>query len=135
MSHLSEAVAKYGAVALGLLIGTAAKYGVAINDGETPTWRTVIADGLMLGMLGLIAVVAGDVFALTNQNARVFVGALAALLSARLIKIVRDKAEKRAERIAEDYIGAPGVPLRQLYETPPPSDLPPDMRADLDKLG
>lgn len=131
MSQLSDATARYGAIALGLLIGTAAKYGVAINDGTPPTWRTVIADVLMLGMLALIAVVASDVFALTNQNARVFVGAVAALLSARLIKLVRDKAFNRAERLADDYLGAaPRMPLRKPYE-----DLPPDQRAELDKLG
>jgi predicted alpha/beta hydrolase len=135
VTHLSDAAARYGAVALGLLIGTAAKYGVAINEGQTPTWRTLIADCLMLGMLGLIAVVAGDLFALTNQNARVFVGALAALLSARLIKMVRDKAFHRAEQVTTDYLGPPeGVPIRKLYETPPPADIPPDMRRQIDKL-
>lgn len=135
MSQTTDAVTRYGAVAVGLLIGTAAKYGVAINDGEPFRWRIFIADTLMLGMLGLLAVIAGDVLSLTNQNARVFVGALAALLSARLIRIVRDKALKRAERIAEDYLGtSPPTTVHNLYQTPPSTILPQDMQDKLDKL-
>lgn len=104
---------------------------VAINDGDTPTWRTVVADILMLGMLGLIAVVAGDLFSLTNQKTRVFVGALAALLSARLIKTVRDKAGKRAEQIADDYLGRSGrQTLTQVYAEPL-REVPPDMTRTL----
>ena len=134
MSSLTETAGRYGAIAVGLMIGTAAKYGVQINDGETPTWAKFGADVLMLGLLGAIAVGISDLLAIRDQNGRVLAGAIAALLSARLIKMVRDKALARASQEIDRYLGSRPT-IRQVYEEPVDQTVPPDMQDKLDKLG
>lgn len=133
MNQIPDAAVRYGSIALGLLIGLGAKYGVAINDGERVTWRTVLADALMLGMLGVIAIGTSDMLAISNVNLRVFVGAISALLSARLIKMVRDKAFNRAERATDDMLGPARATYQQIYSEAPLAT-PPEMQGDLDKL-
>lgn len=103
LSWTNEAAAKYGPIAAGLLIGTAAKYGLTLSEGQPITLRGVLADMLMQGALGLIAIAASDVLGLTG-NARVFVGALAALNSARLVTWARDTFFKRVQQ--QDLTGA-----------------------------
>lgn len=96
--------AKYGPVGAGLAIGTAAKYGLTLNEGKPITWRGVVTDLLLQGALGLIAIAFSDVFGLTG-NAKVFVGALAALNSARLVTWARDTFFDRAKQQG-DLLGA-----------------------------
>lgn len=91
------ALAKYGPTAAGLLIGTAAKYGLTLTEGRRLTWVGALSDVLLLGMLGFLAVVVSDAFALTG-NARVLAGALAAVSSDRLVRLVRDRFLQRADR-------------------------------------
>ena len=95
MNAAQEAAARYGAVAIGLAIGTAARYGLALGDGKRLTWRGILADLLLLGILGLLAVIASDWAGLTG-NAKVLAGALAAVSSDRLVRLVRDRFEKAA---------------------------------------
>ena len=93
---LGEAGAKYGPTGVGLLIGTAAKYGLTLSEGKQVTWGGLIADLLLLGMLGLIAILIADYFDLTG-NARVLAGALAAVSSDRLVRLARDRFMRRVE--------------------------------------
>lgn len=103
MSWAHDLASKYGPIGAGLLIGTAAKYGLTLSESQPITLRAVLADLLMQGVLGLIAIAVSDVLGLTG-NARVFVGALAALNSARLVTWVRDNFFKRAQQL--DLVGA-----------------------------
>ena len=88
--------ARYGPTIAGLIIGTAAKYGLTLTEGRKLTWRGVIADMLLLGMLGLIAIAITDWFSLTG-NARVLAGALAAVSSDRLVRLARDRFLRRID--------------------------------------
>lgn len=93
---VGAAVAKYGAIVGGLMIGTAAKYGLALTDGKRLTLKGAIADLLLLGILGLLAILVSDSLALTG-NARVLAGALAAVSSDRLVRLARDQFMRSAE--------------------------------------
>lgn len=93
---LRDAIGIYGPTSAGLAIGTAAKYGLTINEGRPLSWRGVLADLLLLGMLGLLAIAIADWLALTG-NARVLAGALAAVSSDRLVRLARDRFMRRVE--------------------------------------
>lgn len=93
---IGAAISKYGAIFGGLAIGTAAKYGLLLTDGKRLTLRGALADMLLLGMLGLLAVLISDAMHLTG-NARVLCGALAAVSSDRLVRLARDRFMKSAE--------------------------------------
>ena len=92
----SALTTRYGPTMAGLIIGTAAKYGLTLTEGRKLTWRGVIADLLLLGMLGLIAIAITEWFALTG-NARVLAGALAAVSSDRLVRLARDRFLRRLD--------------------------------------
>lgn len=109
----SEIGAKYAPIASGLIIGTAAKYGLSLTDGQPITWRAIVADLLLQGALGLIAIAVSDVLGLSG-NARVFVGALAALNSARLVAWARDTFFVRVQR---NVAAIPAAPVED-----PPAD-------------
>lgn len=96
---------KYGLTGVGLIIGTAAKYGLTLQEGQRLTWRGLIADALQLGMVGLISVGIADWASLTG-DARVFSGALAAVSSDRLIRLAREQFMQRMG-VAEMMRGAP----------------------------
>jgi hypothetical protein len=85
-----------GAILAGLAIGTAAKYGLTLTEGRKLSWRGLIADMLLLGMLGLLAVIIADACNLAG-NARVLAGALSAVSSDRLIRLARDQFIKKIE--------------------------------------
>ena len=96
MTILNDAVARYGAVASGLAIGTAAKYGLTLSEGKPLTWRGAVADALLLGMLGLVAVVVCDRMGL-HGDVKAFASALAAVSSDRLIRLIRSRFEDVAQ--------------------------------------
>lgn len=83
-------IVRNAAILAGLAIGTAAKYGLTLTEGRKLSARGAIADLLLLGMLGLLAIIIADFFHLAG-NARVLVGALSAVSSDRLIRLARDR--------------------------------------------
>ena len=95
LTWLSAMSAKYGPTLAGLMIGTAAKYGLTLTEGGKLTWKGALADILLLGMLGLLAIAIGDALGLTG-NYKVLAGALAAVSSDRLVRLARDRFMKRA---------------------------------------
>ena len=101
MTWATDATQRYGAIAAGLLIGTAARYGLVLNEGRPITWRGVLADFLLLAIVGLLSTVVSDRIGL-HGNERAFGAALAAISSDRLIKLIR----ARFEQVAEDKAGA-----------------------------
>lgn len=84
------------AILAGLAIGTAAKYGLTLTEGRKLSWRGVVADMLLLGMLGLLAIIIADACQLAG-NARVLAGALSAVSSDRLIRLARDRFLRKIE--------------------------------------
>ena len=100
VSIASVAGAKYGATIAGLVIGTAARYGLALSEKRKLTWRGVLADFLLLGILGLIAIAISDAAARIagvsiGTDFRVLIGSLSAVSSDRLVRLARDYFLKR----------------------------------------
>ncbi|WP_267386546.1 hypothetical protein [Sphingomonas sp. GC_Shp_3] len=93
---LSDWIARNAPIMVGLGIGTAAKYGLTLSEGRKLNVRSLVADMLLLGMLGLLAVTIADWCNLTG-NARVLVGALSAVSSDRLVRLARDRFMKKVE--------------------------------------
>ncbi|WP_298690189.1 hypothetical protein [uncultured Sphingomonas sp.] len=116
MSWWNDAAARYGPILIGLGIGTAAKQGLALNDGKAFTWRAFIADILLLGFLGVVAVSVADQFHLTG-NAKVLMGAMTAVSSDRLVRAVRKKFE---QRVASEIDQLPTARLARLIGGEPP---------------
>ncbi|WP_174298795.1 hypothetical protein [Sphingomonas bacterium] len=86
---LPDWAARLVPIATGLGLGTAAKYALSMMDGAKITARGLVIDLLLQGVLALIALAISDAAGLTG-NARVFVGALVALNSDRIVRKVRD---------------------------------------------
>jgi hypothetical protein len=118
VNDFHDAWARYGPTAIGLSIGTAAKYGLSINDGKPVTWRVIAADVLLLGLLGLIAVIVSGWLGLTG-NAKVLAGAMTAVSSDRLVRLVRRKFE---QRVATEIDQLPTAGLARLIGGEPPTD-------------
>ncbi|GEM_PF-6062488 len=93
---LESWLVRNGAIIVGLGIGTAAKYGLTLTEGRKLTWKGLLIDLLLLGMLGVIAITIADWCSLTG-NPRVLVGALSAVSSDRLVRLARDRFMKKAE--------------------------------------
>jgi len=102
---LSDWIARNAPIIVGLGIGTAAKYGLTLSEGRKLNLRSILADMLLLGMLGLLAVTIADWCNLTG-NARVLVGALSAVSSDRLVRLARDRFVKKVESDLGAAIGA-----------------------------
>lgn len=84
-----DVAARLFPILTGLGLGTAAKYALSMMDGGRVTVRTVVIDLLLQGVLALIAMSLSDAAGLAG-NPRVFVGALVALNSDRIVRKYRD---------------------------------------------
>lgn len=124
----AQAVTKYGAIVGGLAIGTAAKYGLALTDGKRLTLKGAVADLLLLGMLGLMAVLFSEALHLTG-NAKVLVGALAAVSSDRLIRLARDRFLKAADGQMSKLL--PPVEQEAVVEVPAGTGQPDTVRVQV----
>ncbi len=63
----NDALARNGPVGFGLGVGTLAKQGLVLSDGGSISWKSLLADVLLPGMLGVIAVYVADYFHLTGD--------------------------------------------------------------------
>lgn len=102
VSWTAVLAAKYGPTGIGLVIGTAAKYGLTLSEGKPLSVRGIAGDLLLLGILGFIAIfigdVAGRIFGLEVSNdIRVLTGSLAAVSSDRLVRLAREYFLRRTE--------------------------------------
>lgn len=102
VSWSADLAAKYGPTGVGLLIGTAARYGLTLSEGKTVVAKNVVADFLLLGFLGFIAIFGSDMVGRAvgievSVNVRIFAGALAAVTSERLARLVIANFLRRAE--------------------------------------
>lgn len=106
--------AKYGAVLLGVSIGTAAKYGLTLGEGRPITWREVASDLLLVPMICLIAA-----FGATRLGAEVttisVMSAFLAVSSDRAIRMLRDRFMQRVSAEV-DLLGKKKGELRQLSQ-------------------
>lgn len=88
--------AKYGAIAVGLLFGTSAKYALALGEGRKVTTRMVVIDALLIGMIALLASEAVARLGASGHTAAT-VAALFAVSSDRLIRLLRTRFLQRVD--------------------------------------
>jgi len=95
---VNDWLARYGAIALGIGIGTSAKYGLALSEGKIPSWRGVIADCLLMGMVALLALFVTDRMSLSGSSATLC-ASLFAISSDRVIRLIRDRFERKVQEV------------------------------------
>ncbi|WP_404713209.1 hypothetical protein [Sphingomonas sp. MMS24-J13] len=125
---VSDLSGRYAPVIAGLAIGTAAKYGLTLGEGRRLTWRGVVADLLLLGMLGLLSVVVCDRFGLTG-DVKAFASALAAVSSDRLLRLIRKRFETIADQQLEQLTRVANV--ADLAKVPAGQGMPDAVRAEV----
>ena len=97
------ALAKYGAIVAGWLIGTAAKYGLTLGEGRKVTPKMVIIDLLLMGFVVLLARWIIERLGLNPGDAAT-IAALIGLSSERIIRLVRQWFLKNARDYLEEYV-------------------------------
>jgi len=104
MTPWAEAlIAKYGAVVLGWLIGTAAKYGLMLGEGRKITLKVLLIDILLMGMVVLLARWVIARLGLNPSDAATC-AALIGLASDRLIRMVRVWFLRRVDAELRDHV-------------------------------
>lgn len=101
-------VAKYGPVLLGIFVGTSAKYALLLAEGRKLTLRILAVDVLLLGMVVLLTY--NVVLRLgASGDAAAMLGALFAVSSDRVIRLVRERFLRRVDAelrvMASEQIG------------------------------
>lgn len=106
---LADVVHRYGPIAAGLLLGTAARYGLTVSEGKPFSWRSLVADVLQMGFVGEIALLIADFWHLGGDY-RVFAASLTAVGSDRIIRLARKTflrwAVAQAARVVPEAVGA-----------------------------
>jgi len=91
-------VVKYGAVLLGVSIGTAAKYGLTMGEGRKVTTGELVSDLLLVPLVCLVAAFIGIKFG-ADPMTMAMISAFCAVSSDRLIRLMR---ERFMERVATE---------------------------------
>jgi drug/metabolite transporter (DMT)-like permease len=100
----TAAAARYAAPVVGVLIGTAARYGEALKQNKPLSWRGFLGDVLLLGIVVVLAILFSDLIR-AQGNYKVVVGALTAFSAERLIRLVQAKFEARAASALDGLVG------------------------------
>jgi len=104
--------AKYGAIILGVGIGTGAKYRLAIADGRGVKWSEIFSDLLILPMICMLTgFIVGKVGA--DPETAGMIGAFMALSANQILRILRDRFVQRVSDEA-DIISANKGEARQV---------------------
>lgn len=103
MSGLEALAAKYGTIMAGWLIGTAAKYGLTLSEGRKVTWKMVLIDLLLMGLVVLLSRWVIERLGLNAGDAAT-IAALIGLSSERIIRLVRQWFLKRADAYLEQHV-------------------------------
>ena len=96
-------IAKYGTIGVGWLIGTAAKYGLTLSEGRKITWKMVLIDLLLMGLVVLLSRWVIERLGLNPGDAAT-IAALIGLSSERIIRLVRQWFLKRADIYLEQHV-------------------------------
>ena len=103
VSGFEALVAKYGTIMAGWLIGTAAKYGLTLSEGRKVTWKMVLIDLLLMGLVVLLSRWVIERLGLNAGDAAT-IAALIGLSSERIIRLVRQWFLKRADQYLEEHV-------------------------------
>jgi len=108
MTWLEEQAIRWLPIGAGLAIGTSARYGLMLSEGRRLTWRSVVADTLMIGLVALVASETADRLGLSGTSAALLSATLA-ISSDRVIRLVRERFARRVEAsLIEDIDRAKG---------------------------
>ena len=103
VSGIEALVAKYVTIVAGWLIGTAAKYGLTLSEGRKVTWKMVLIDLLLMGLVVLLSRWVIERLGLNAGDAAT-IAALIGLSSERIIRLVRQWFLKRADIYLEQHV-------------------------------
>jgi hypothetical protein len=99
----TAASARIAAPAIGVLLGTAAKYGEALKNGTRLTWRGFVGDILLLGIIVELAIAISGTFHLSG-NYQVLAGALTGVTSDRLVRLAKAWFLRRFNSILDKLV-------------------------------
>lgn len=141
-------LAKYGAVILGVSIGTAAKYGLTLGEGRRVTRSELLSDLLLVPFMVLLSAWIGSKLGADPMNMTIW-AAFIAISSDRVIRLLRERfiqriaeetaviqlrkgeerqlsqIEQSAQHAREEGINAPTAATKMVRELPPePAPLP-----------
>lgn len=86
---IPNAIAEYGAVIFGLVIGTLAHFGRLLADGNMPSWGQAIGYLMQLGFIGIVAVVSTRVLNITDSDMRALATAILAISAQEVIRYMK----------------------------------------------
>jgi len=92
---LATFFAKHGAILLGLVVGTAAKFGRMMALDQKFTLRQVLGHCLMMGAVGVAATVIVDLAGITDPNFRAFTAAVLAIAASDVVKYLATRAWRK----------------------------------------
>lgn len=101
---LGEFLERYLPIAVGIGLGMAAKYSLALNSGAPFSWRKLAADFLLIGIVALMARGVVDVFHLNGDRA-VLCAAVFALAADRLVARLRERFPDWFEGVIDRHVG------------------------------
>lgn len=108
MPTFEAILAKYGWVCVGLTFGFAAKYALLLKKGVPLRLRLVVADLLLLPMVGLIAFIGAGKIGAAAEVAAVF-ACFCAVGADRLVKLLTErflqKVDAEVRGLAEETMG------------------------------
>ena len=94
--------AKHGAVALGLLAGSLAKFGRMLATGKQISVRHIVGHLMMMVMLGIVATVVTDATGIVDPNGRAFAAAVFAIAASDVIQWAASRAWRRFLGVEDD---------------------------------
>ena len=117
MSPWFEAfVAKYGAITLGIGVGTAAKWALVLAEGRNLTWRMVTIDFLLAPMVALLTVYAMTKLGMEPETGAML-GALFAVTSDRVIRLIRVRFLQKVDQELKAHVDFQKGLIREEVQT------------------
>ena len=95
MDPLGLLAAKHGAVALGLLAGSLAKFGRMLATGKQISARHIVGHLMMMLVVGIVATVMTDAAGISDPNSRAFAAAVFAIAASDVIQWAGSRAWRR----------------------------------------
>lgn len=101
---MSLLFAKNAPIFWGLVLGTMGKFGRMIAVGEPFSFKQVIGHCLMMGVCGLVAMIATDASHITDPNGRAFAAAVLAIAASDIIQWLASRAWQKFLQTSRDEI-------------------------------
>jgi len=109
-------VSKYGAVFMGIGVGTTAKWALVLAEGRNLTWRMVTIDFLLAPMVALLTVYLSVRVGMDPQTGAML-GALFAVTSDRVVRLVRVRFLQKVDEELQAYVAHQRGIIREEVQT------------------